>query len=264
VVPAAVFVGARLDVGQYLALWRHLGLGPRPPTLYVLDHGRTHAERDALDAAAWRRLADQGLLDGRGAPDPGLADALAVLARPALALDVVVQAEGSAPRTAVAAACGVLGLVARLDDGGVLVEVADPHDLAGSLLARLPGARPASGVPMSLPADALFGRGLTLDDRLHRLRRAGVPAHQLHRVRALWATRPRAMTFGCAARDADGLAARGPRTITVLDTAAGRVAWGLDTTGRRVLVHPLDRARLRDALAALVDEHAQQVARERS
>ena len=255
------FVGVRLDLGQYVALWRHLGLGERPVTLYVRDHGATYDERDALDAAAWRRLAAQGLLDDRGAPDPGLADALAVLARPAREVDVVVQAPGSDPHTAVAAVRGGLGLVARLAGSGLLVEPSDPHDLAGGLLARLPDLRPAPGVPMALPADALFGAGLTLDERSRRLRRAGVPAHRVDRVRALWSRRPdRAMTFGVAARDTDGVSRRGPRTVTVLDTAAGRVAWGLDATGRRVLVHPLDRPRLRAELTALLEGHVRDVA----
>ncbi|PVZ13039.1 ESX secretion-associated protein EspG [Actinomycetospora cinnamomea] len=250
------FAGVRLDVGQYLALWRHLGLGERPATLHVHDHGATYAERDALDAAAWRRLGSQGLLDHRGAPHPALVDALAVLARPVREVDVVVQVPRTHPRAALAAARGGLGLVARRDAGLLLVEPADPHDLAGSLLARLPDARPAPGVPMALPADALFGRGSTLDERCRRLRRAGVPAHQVDRLRSLWVRTPdRAMTFGVSARDADGVARRAARTVTVLDTAAGRVAWGLDASGRRVLVHPLDRARLRQELAALLEDH---------
>ncbi|MDD7938702.1 ESX secretion-associated protein EspG [Actinomycetospora lutea] len=255
------FAGARLDVGQYLALWRRLGLGARPAVLHVLDHGRTYAERDALDAAAWGRLADGGLLDDRGEPDPGLADALEVLARPACELDVLVRADGREPRAMLAAARGALGLVARLDEEGLLLATVDPHDLPGALLARLPAARPAPGVPLSLPADALFGVGLTLDERSRRLRRDGVPAHHVDRLRALWERTPdRAMTFGVTARDADGAPRRGPRTVTVLDTAAGRVAWGLDATGRRVLAQPLDRARLRAELAALLETHRQGVA----
>lgn len=262
--PGTQFAGARLDVGQYLALWRRLGLGSRPAVLHVLDHGRTYGERDALDAAAWGRLADQGLLDHRGDPDPGLADALEVLARSASELDVVVQADGCEPRAALAAARGTLGLVARLDDGGLLLATTDPHDLAGALLARLPDVPSVPGVALSLPADALFGPGLTLDERSHRLRRAGVPAHHVERLRALWARTPdRAMTFGVTARDADGVPRRGPRTVTVLDTAAGRVAWGLDATGRRVVAQPLDRPRLRAELGALLDGHARDVAERR-
>lgn len=259
--PGTQFAGARLDVGQYLAVWRRLGFGARPAALYVLDHGRTYAERDALDAAAWRRLAEQELLDERGEPAPGIADVLGVLARPARELDVVVRVEGHEPRTTLAAARGALGVVARLDDEGLMLGTADPHDLAGALLARLPEVRPAPGVPLSLPADALFGVGLTLDERARRLRRAGVSSHHVDRLRALWARTPdRAMTFGVTARDADGAPRRGPRTVTVLDTAAGRVAWGLDATRRRVLAQPLDRARLRAELAGLLEGHVREVA----
>lgn len=262
-VPTALggrFVGVRLDVGQYLALWRHLRLGERPVALAVLDHGATYEERDALDAVAWRRLGAQGLLDHRGAPDPGLADALAVLARPVREVDVVVQAPSAEPRLAVAVACGGLGLVARLDDG-LLLEPADPHDLAGALLARLPDVRPAPGVAMSLPAEALFGKGLSLDERSRRLRRAGVSPHRVERLRTFWSRPPdRAMTFGVAARDPHGRPHRGERTVTVLDTAAGRVSWGLDPTGRHVLVHPLDRPRLRAELGKLLAAHVRAVA----
>ncbi|WP_433785808.1 ESX secretion-associated protein EspG [Actinomycetospora sp. CA-101289] len=262
--PAGRSVGVRLDLGQYLALWRHLGLGERPAALYVRDHGATHEERDALDAAAWWRLGARGLLDHRGAPDAGLADALAVLARPAREVDVVVQAPGAEPHTVCAVARGGLGLVARLEDGGLLVEPADPHDLAGSLLARLPDARPAPGVAMSLPAEALFGKGLSLDERSRRLRRAGVSPHRVERLRTFWSRPPdRAMTFGVAARDPHGRPHRGARTVTVLDTAAGRVSWGLDPTGRHVLVHPLDRPRLRTELGKLLDAHVGEVARGR-
>jgi hypothetical protein len=255
------FAGVRLDVGQYLALWRHLRLGERPVALAVLDHGATYEERDALDAAAWRRLGAQGLLDHRGAPDRWLVDALAVLARPARQVDVVVQAPDAEPRLIVGVARGGLGLAARLDDGGLLVEPADPHDLAGGLLARLPDVRPAPGVAMSLPAEALFGKGLLLDERSRRLRRAGVSPHRVERLRTFWSRPPdRAMTFGVAARDTHGRPHRGERTVTVLDTAAGRVSWGLDPTGRHVLVHPLDRPRLQAELGKLLDAHLRSVA----
>ncbi|MDD7919653.1 ESX secretion-associated protein EspG [Actinomycetospora callitridis] len=248
--------GVHLDVGQYLALWRHLGLGEHPLLLSVLDHGRTYAERDALDAAARDRLAAHGLLE-----DPSLADMLSVLATPAREVDVRVLAEGAPPLDVLAATRGALGVVAWLVPGGLRLDAADPDDLAGALLARLPDRPAASGVPMSLPADALLGDGVTLDERARRLRRAGVSAHHVERLRAIWATPPeRSVTFGVAVRDAAGVRRRGPRVVTVLDTATGRLAMGPDASGSRIVVRPTDRPRLRAELAALLEGHERDVA----
>lgn len=247
--------GVHLDTGQYLALWRGLGLGEHPLLLAVLDHGATYAERDALDAAARDRLAAQGLLG-----DPSLADMLAVLAAPAREVDVRVLAGGAPPLGMVAATRGSLGVVAWLTaDRGLRVDPADPVDPAGSLLARLPDRPAAPGVPMSLPADALLGDGVGLDERARRLRRAGVPGHHVARLRAMWAAPPeRVATFGVAVRDAGGVRRRGPRVISVLDTACGRVA--MVPEGSRVVVRPTDRGRVRAELAALLDAHEQDVA----
>jgi hypothetical protein len=261
VITAGGWAGMHLDTGQYLALWRRLGLGRHPLLLAVLDHGRTHAERDALDAAALRRLAGQGLLDAAGAPDPALADALAVLAAPAREVDVRLLTPDAPPLGVVAAARGGLGVVAWLTGRGLRLEPADPRDPAGALLARHPDAPAAPGVPMTLPEDALHGEGLTTDERLRRLRRAGVPSHHLARLRAMWAAPPiRAATFGVAVRDAEGVRCRGPRVLTVLDTVTGRVAVGPDPTGAHVVVRPVDRTRLRAECAALLELHARDVA----
>jgi hypothetical protein len=255
-------VSVYLDRGQYLALWRRLGLGERPLLLSVLDHGRTWAERDALDADALGRVAAQGLLDATGAPVPALADVLAVLAAPAREVDVRVLVEGAPPHGIVAATRGALGVVARLTgDRGLRLEPADPHDPAGALLAGLPDVPAAPGVPMSLPARALVGDGLSLDERARRLRRAGVSGHHVARLREMWAAPPaRLATFGVAVRDAAGVRRRGPRVVTVLDTVSGRIAIGPDASSARVVVRPIDRPRLCAELAVLLDAQAQEVA----
>lgn len=243
--------GVQLDTGQYLALWRFLGLGEHPLLLSVLDHGRTYAERDALDAAARERLAAQGLLE-----DPFLADMLSVLSAPAREVDVRVLVEGAPPLGVVAATRGGLGVVAWPVACGLRLDPADPADPAGALLARLPDRPAAPGVPMSLPADALLGDGVTLDERARRLRRAGVAAHHVERLRAIWAAPPdRVATFGVAVRDAAGVRRRGPRVVTVLDTPSGRLAMGPDATGSRIVVRATDRPRLRAELAALLEGH---------
>jgi hypothetical protein len=260
VITTGRWTGAHLDTAQYLALWRRLGLGRRPLLLAVLDHGRTYAERDALDTAALRRLAEQGLLDASGAPAPALADALAVFAAPAREVDVRLVTTGAPPLGVVAATRGGLGVVAWLTERGLRLDPADARDPAGALLARHPDAPPAAGVPMSLPADALHGEGLTTDERARRLRRAGVPPHHVARLRAMWAAPPlRAATFGVAVRDAEGVRRRGPRVLTVLDTVTGRIALAPDPSGAHVVVRPIDRSRLRAELAALLEHHARDV-----
>ncbi len=86
-VPEAPARRLRLDRDAFLAAWRHLRLGDRPPLLEVPDHAATLSARDAADRAALAALHTRGL--ARTGP-PGtppvpigdLADALTVLARP--------------------------------------------------------------------------------------------------------------------------------------------------------------------------------------
>lgn len=256
--------GVRLDAGQYVALWRHLGLGPRHALLDPPDHGRTYAERDALDAAAWRRLADQGLVDARGAPDPSLADALAVLAAPACEIDLTVVTDGGRSAS-VAAARGALALVASDENGGLRLDPADPGDLAGAALAHLPDRRPVPGVPITVPAAPVLADHPSPGDRAAALRRAGVPRHAVDRLAAMWAhPTERVAQLGVTVRDAWGHRHRGPRVVAVLDTAVGRVVVERVPAGDRVVYRPTDRPRLRAQLADLLARHERDVAGPRS
>ncbi len=220
----------------------------------------TYAERDALDAAAWRRLAVRGLLDDQGAPAPALADALGVLAAPAWEVDARVLVPGATVHGVVAAARGSLALVAeREPGGGVRLSPADPGDLAGALLAHLPDRRAVAGVPIVVPRHALATGG-SAADRARRLRRAGVGRHLVERFGAIAETPPeRVLQCGVAVRDADGRRCRGPRVVTVIDTPQGRCVVGPDPSGARLEYRPTDRPRLRTELAGLLERHRRQV-----
>lgn len=258
-------VGATLDVGEYVALWRHLRLERRPLLLDVPDHGAIFAERDVLDAAAWRRLDARGLLDVHGSPAPALADALVALAAPAVQVDARVVVEGREPHGVVAVSRAELGLVAvRGADGGVRLDPADPRDLAGALLGKLPDRRSAQGTPMVLPTDALAAAGTATTDRVRALRRAGVAAHVADRFAAMCARPPERVTqLGVIVRDPLGRAVRGPRILAVVDTVLGRFLLEQDPARPRMTFRPVERARLRRALAGVLDEHVRAVASRR-
>lgn len=241
-----------LDAAEYTTLWRRVVGGDKPLILASLDHGRTHAERDAIDAAAWRRLREAGHLDGRDAPVPGLVDVLGILACPDVEIDVREWTTGE-PRGTLAAARGGLGVTACLDDGGGL-RVAPAHaaDLAGALLARIPDVAPLPGIPVTLPLTALQGEpGGGAAARDARLRRAGVPRPARERISSMWAEPPRRrLQFGVARRDRLGRRRRGPVVLNVVDTARGRVL--VRPVGRELLIRPVDRSWLRRELLALL------------
>jgi hypothetical protein len=253
-VPEAPARRLRLDRDAFLAAWRHLRLGDRPPLLEVPDHGATLSARDAADRAALAALRTRGL--ARTGP-PGtppvpvgdLADALAVLARPEVDVDLRCwEGPSAAPRHCHAAVSGQLAVVAEpdADRRGLVLDLASrpagattPGALVGLLaagaLARLPDEPPLPGVPMTVPAAALFG-----DRPLHDL-----PPAVAHRLTALRADPPRRQVQLGAAVYGSGRRRVGP--LTVVDAAAGRMV--VDVTGGRARVVPSDRAGLARELA---------------
>lgn len=252
--PAVPAAAVRLDAGQYNVLWRHVARCAKPLTLSTLDHGPTWSERDALDGAAWRRLAAAGRLDARGEPDPALADLLSVLARPTTEIDVRAGSVDGVTAT-LACARGDLGVVAALDGaGGLRLGSAPPGDLPAALLQWVPQAAAMPGVPMTVPTEPLRGSLASADGaaaREMRLRRAGVPRPTVERLAAMWARPPlRRLQFGAARRDPRGRRRRGDEVLEVLDTVTGRVL--LRPVGRQLLIRPADPPWLRAELGALL------------
>ena len=256
-VPEAPARRLRLDRDAFLAAWRHLRLGDRPPLLDVPDHGATLSARDAADRAALAALHTRGLAR-TGAPGTppvpigDLADALAVLARPEVDVDLRCwDGPSAAARHAHAALAGQLAVVAEpdADRGGLVLDLASGGAtaagpgtavgvLAAGLLARLPDEPALPGVPMTVPAAALFG-----DRPLHDL----APAIA-HRLAALRADPPRRQ-LQIGAGSYRGADRRRVGPLTVVDTVAGRVM--VEIVGRDAHVVPADRARIAQTLGAL-------------
>ncbi|MCD2194067.1 ESX secretion-associated protein EspG [Actinomycetospora endophytica] len=240
----------RLDRDAFLAAWRHLRLGDRPPLLDVPDHGATLSARDAADRAALAALQTRGLARTGGPGTPpvpigDLADALAVLARPEVDVDLRCWDGPSAvARHGYAAVSGQLAVVVEpdADRGGLVLDLASRGAsattpgaavgvLAAGLLARLPDDPALPGVPMTVPAAALFG-----DRPVHDL----APA-VAHRLAALRADPPRRqMQLGAALYRGAGRHRVGP--LTVVDTVAGRIV--VEVVGSDAHVVPADRVRI--------------------
>jgi hypothetical protein len=246
-VPEAPARRLRLERDAFLAAWRHLRLGDRPPLLEVPDHGATLSARDAADRAALAALHTRGL--ARTGP-PGtppvpigdLADALTVLARPEVDVDLRCWDGPSAvARHGHAAVSGQLAVIAEPDGDrrGLLLDLfprtADTRTdgavvglLAAGLFARLPDEPALPGVPMTVPTAALFG-----DRPLH-----GLAPATAHRLAALRADPPRRqMQIGAALHRGPGRRRVGP--LTIVDAAAGRLV--VEVTGMQARVVPTDR-----------------------
>jgi hypothetical protein len=259
VVPEAPARRLRLDGDTFLAAWRHLRLGDRPPLLEVADHAATLSARAAADRAALAALQTRGL--ARTGP-PGtppvpigdLADALTVLARPEIEVDLRCwEGPDVVARHGYAALSGQLAVLAHreADRDGLVLDVASRAPgaatpaavvglLAAGLLARLPDEPALPGIPMTVPAAALFG-----DRPLHDL----APA-LAHRIAALRAAPPRRqMQLGAAVHDGSRRRRVGP--LTVVDATAGRMV--VDVTGPHARVVPADRAGVARELARRTD-----------
>lgn len=244
-----------LDAGEYTAVWRVRG--DKPAHLYTRDHGHTFADRDALDAVAWSRLAERGLAVGTD-PCSELADALDVLAAPDAEIDAEHWTAGATGdrrtrHAVVASRRGQDAVVAGLDArGGLWAAPVDADQLAAALLARLPTAAAWPGLPVTLPTDAVCDA--EDPERTRRLRRAGVPRPTMLRLDALWSAPPRrVMRFAVARRDDHGEHRRPARELNVVDAEAGRVALVPDPTGRYLTLRPATTRWLCDELTGRLE-----------
>lgn len=257
-VPEAPARRLRLDRDAFLAAWRHLRLGDRPPLLDVPDDAATLSARDAADRAALAALHTRGL--ARTGP-PGtppvpigdLADALTVLARPEVDVDLRCwEGPTAVARHGHAAVAGQLGVAVEpdVDRRGLVLDLfARTPDartdgavvglLAAGLLARLPDEPALPGVPMTVPAPALFG---------------GRPLHGLapavaHRLAALRADPPRRQVqIGATRHRGSGRRRVGP--LTVVDSTAGRMV--VEVAGGEARIVPTDRIGIARELARRV------------
>lgn len=128
-----------------------------PRSLGVATHGRTAPERGALLAQGWQQAHELGLVDGNNRPTPFVEDALRLLDRPDLRIEMVV-AELAERRDRLVTVCvsGRFAVLARPTPHGLWLEQVRPGAAPSALCSLLPAEPPGSG-PRSatLPAAAL-------------------------------------------------------------------------------------------------------------
>lgn len=228
-------VRMRLDRAGAAALWRHLGLGERPPLLDAPETAATLTARDAADRAALAALPAAGTV-----PGAALADALRALARPEVDADLRCwEGDADVPARWFGVVAGELAVVVAPDDTGWTLDVADRPgpDLVGALadrlLARLPAAAPLAGGTVTMSLAALAG--------------GAVSRHVATRAEGLLAVPPRRrMQLGAGVHEHGGRRRVGP--VTVVDTGAGRAV--VATDGATVRLCPADRPTIRRCLTS--------------
>jgi len=225
-------------------LWDDLRLGGVPFPLEVRGHGDTVDERARIKVGVYAELERRGLTSF-GRPAPEVEDALRLLARPEVGVDLVGRLDPASdqPVKAVAVARGRRALRAvQREPGIVLTEVRDTAIIA-SIIELLPQSRPGPGRSVTVPASVLrpgSPHRRTVNPAELRLI-ASITERPLHRVGQL----------GIMLRDDRGGLRRLPG-IGWFDTDQGRYA----TTVRRggdgadwTTLSPVDNARLAHRLA---------------
>lgn len=145
---------AELSLPAIDTLWEDLRLDTVPFPLEVRGFGDTMDERARIKAGVYAELERRGLARS-GRPAPYLEDALHLLARPDVSVDLVAQIDGSEALKAVAVARGRRALRAVQREHTVeLTEVRDTAVVA-SIVDLLPASRPGPGRSVTLPASAL-------------------------------------------------------------------------------------------------------------
>ncbi|MEU3272742.1 ESX secretion-associated protein EspG [Saccharomonospora sp. NPDC006951] len=138
-------------------LWEAAGAGELPYPLRPRSHGETMEERAVLRRKVLAELAQRGLADGEGKPEPFVEDWFGVLAVPEVSLDSVqVSAPEAEPRLSTAAAVGTLGVLAVQDQQGISVEKITSDGLAGAIVGLLPSAPRGKEKSITVPLEQLL------------------------------------------------------------------------------------------------------------
>lgn len=233
------------------ALRSRLGVA-LPRCLGVATHGRTAPERGALLAQGWQQAHELGLVDSSGRPRPFVEDALKLLDRPDMRIEMVV-AELAERRDRVATVClsGRFAVLARPTPEGLRLEQIPPDATPSALCSLLP-TEPAGSGPRSvtLPATALRAVRQSVARDTGQDRFVGVLVR--HGASELDA-RVFARVFGAPRRRlAQVRAGRGgsAQTLDVLDTDAGRYLVRL--RGGHLVLTPANTPQLRAAIDELI------------
>lgn len=202
--------------------WLALGHQDFPLVLELVSQGRTMDERAQLLEAARATLTGRGLLRD-GAPTPGLARSLAVLANPDTELDVRGRGQAGRWRAMVAGRRDTTVLAVQRDGRHTLTSVS-AGSMPAAALSTLPDAQPGTGQLNAASSDlheAVARAGNDPRRLFEELRALGTPDQD---ARALAEAIPSAhgsAQVGAAAR-VGGHRRRAPRVVALLDTDLGR------------------------------------------
>ncbi|GLY68577.1 ESX secretion-associated protein EspG [Amycolatopsis taiwanensis] len=239
-------------------LWESFGAGELPYPLRLRSHGATVDERAQLRGQVLAGLAQRGVADGRGRPEPHVEDIFETLATPEVSLDSVHLGEpGSKPLLAVASALGGNGLLAVQDERGFHFQPIPPDGLASAIISLFPPAPRGSEKSITVPLAELVGG--TGADFLQRRPPAGtgrVNADDDRKALARLQAQPRLRggQLGANARNRMGGKTRSP-VLSWFDTESGRYLTQASSghDGRDwITVAPADAATLRHRLSEML------------
>ena len=139
-------------------LWESFGGGVLPYPLEVRSHGATMDERDQLRRQTLAALAQRGVADGRGRPEPHVEHFFEVLAGSEVSLDSVhLTAPNTPPLLGVAASLGGQGVLAVRDERGFHLHPALADGLASAIISLLPPAPRGTEKSITVPLEQLLG-----------------------------------------------------------------------------------------------------------
>jgi hypothetical protein len=248
-------------------LWESFGAGEPPYPLEVRSHGVTMDERASLRTTTMRRLAERGVVDDRGHPEPHLVEYFELLSGSDMSLDEVhISAPGARPLLAVASALGALGLLVVQDDRGFHFQPTAQDGLAGAIVSLLPPAPRGTEKSITVPLEQLLsGSGVDFMQRRSadpETGRASADEDRKALARLHAQARQRGGQIGANARNRTGGRYRAP-VLSWFDTETGRY-FTQATRGRDgrdwITIAPADaptlRHRLGEMLASAADSSA--------
>ena len=243
--------GELLSLLEVDFLWESAGMGELPYPLRVPSHGATVDERAALRRRTLDGLAQRGLADGRGRPEPHIEDYFGVLAAPDRSLDAIQLIDPDAdPLLAFAGVIGGQGLFAVQDARGLHLQPCPVDGLASAIISLLPPVPRGTEKSITVPKDQLIGEAGA--DFLQRRPSTDEDRKALSRLHAQ--PRLRGGQIGANARNRNGGRTRLP-VLSWFDTESGRY-FTQATQGRDgrdwITIAPADAPTLRHRLGEML------------
>ncbi|MFC4003962.1 ESX secretion-associated protein EspG [Prauserella oleivorans] len=249
----------RLTPLEFDFLWESFGAGELPYPLEVRSHGATLEERAALRAQVLPQLAQRGLVDDRGRPEPRIEDWFGVLIGSDVSLDSVqISSPDAEPQLAVAAALGAQGVLAIKDPQGYFLDRIPADGLASTVVSLLSPAPRGQEKSITVPLEQLLsGPGVDFLQRRGPVGedgRASVDDDRKALARLHAQPRLRGGQIGANARSRTGGKSRMP-VLSWFDTESGRyftqASRGRD--GRDwITIAPADAPTLRHRLSEML------------